>query len=1052
MPASINLTTGLYQGTQTLVVSGDAPLEVDLGQGASWQPYTDPIALNSKRPYFIKARSTTDSISTAVARVQVVDGFTTFRGQTYGWNVMPDGKKWTVEEIRHTDEGVSWDGTNPSNTDLGRFYNLAEAQGWTLPDGLRIPTATDGSALIEAVGAGSGAKLRDPDLTYWNTDPAILASTNEYGFNIRGAGVRINGTYYQKKLEWMAWVIPAVSPSGDQLAINNTAAELGVTFSNNTAGAYKSVRLVADLAPIAVLTPAGIYDSVPILEISGGDAPIEVDLGQGAGWQAYTGPFGLDSRQPYLVSARYRGIQATATPVRKIQKVDGFTTIFGVQYPWNHVTESLQMILTNLTAAPGGLGKWGGDGPADDGDGRYFNTPEIGTIKAALQDGWRVPIHDEWLAIFAQSGTGVNRVATEDGGTDTMGYGLRLAGSMDMFIGIRSLGKRYSARYLYHEDYGLQSSQIRFTLNETSHGTSNFGSDDQQWIPMRLVRTSNRSANASYEAEASIQAAGPVQVRVTAIGDRGAIGSSAIQTLTMGQPPVAPPVTDSLYEVTSDIPATGPVQLRVTAIGERGSVGSSPAQSLTLGAPPALPPTTDATYSFDAPLEATGDVEVRVTALGERGSVGSSTSDVFFLGDPTILPDGNYRTELENMPVGDYVARLSLSGPGMLEQIPFTFQVASNTPPTPTPTETPMSQLDSIVQVTIDRQTQAVSQTSFGIPAVMGQFLTSKTTVPFTRAREYGDLTEFLADGWTLSNPLADPPVVGDTVADAVAAIFKQNPNVPKVIVGRKDAGDTDWTAALSVIANENNDWYLFTICPFVPATPNAEYLNAAAWTSTQKKLMFTQIEDTNTLSAVATSDLGYQLKGLNYDRVASLYHTAAKAMEQAQAGWLGEGAPYEPGSSTWAYKTIAGSTPDKLSTGQKSAAWAKNVNTYTLVAGVNITEKGKVASGEYIDIIIGVDWIESRLQETVFSALVNLRKLPYDEGGIQAVQGLVKSGLDEAARKGILQADSIEITVSKYSQIPQADRINRHLPDIKFKALLQGAIHTAAISGVVSV
>lgn len=363
--------------------------------------------------------------------------------------------------------------------------------------------------------------------------------------------------------------------------------------------------------------------------------------------------------------------------------------------------------------------------------------------------------------------------------------------------------------------------------------------------------------------------------------------------------------------------------------------------------------------------------------------------------------------------------------------------------PEPTPTEeSTMSQLDNIVSVTIDRQTQSVSQQSFGIPGVIGQFLTSKTTTAFTRAREYADLAEMLADGWTTS----------DAVYKAAAAIFRQNPTVPKIIVGRKDAADTDWGAALTAVNNENGDWYRFVIIPNVPATPNDEYLDAAEWTETQKKRLFIQTLETDTLNAALSTDLAAQLKALGYDRTVVQYHLAANTDEDVHASWVGEGSPFDPGSSTWAYKTLKGVTADKLTTAQKAAAWGKNCNTYTTVGGVSITEKGVVASGEFIDILDGIDWIESRLQETVFGSLVNLRKIPYDDSGIQMIRGLVKSVLDEAGRKGILQGDTIEVTAPKYKDIPSADRMARHLPDIKFTALLQGAIHTVAISGVVSV
>lgn len=353
-----------------------------------------------------------------------------------------------------------------------------------------------------------------------------------------------------------------------------------------------------------------------------------------------------------------------------------------------------------------------------------------------------------------------------------------------------------------------------------------------------------------------------------------------------------------------------------------------------------------------------------------------------------------------------------------------------------------MSQLDSIVQINISVQNTSVTRQSFGIPGIMAEFAVDKTTVDFTRAREYASTTEMVADGW----------VDADAVLKAAAAIFRQNPNVPKIIVGRKDTADASWGAALTAIAEENDTWYRFIILPVTTATPNTEYLAAAAWAETQKKRLFIQTLESGTLSGASTTDLAYLIEALGYDRTVVLYHLEAKVDEYANASWVGEGSPFDPGSSSWRYKTLAGVTADALTSAQKSAAHAKSCNTYVTLGGVNITEKGVAASGEYIDVLDGIDWIESRMQETVYSTLVNLRKIPYDDGGIQMIRGLVKSVLDEAGRKGILQSDSIDVTAPKYKDIPQADKMARHLPDITGTALLQGAIDTVGISITVSV
>ena len=347
--------------------------------------------------------------------------------------------------------------------------------------------------------------------------------------------------------------------------------------------------------------------------------------------------------------------------------------------------------------------------------------------------------------------------------------------------------------------------------------------------------------------------------------------------------------------------------------------------------------------------------------------------------------------------------------------------------------------LKDIVEVNITRQTTSVAVAAFNVPLILSQFATNKTTTAFTRARVYGSVAEMASDGWTSS----------DAVYKIANAIFSQNPSVNKIVVGRKDSNDATIDAALNAIANENNDWYGIVVDQALVSS----FADVASWVETAKKFAIFWITDVNAYDPSKSTDLASVLKLANRNRSAVDWHaTPAGGADYPDAAWMGEGFPYEPGTSTWAYKTLNGVTPDTLLASQETALKNKNCNYYTTVGGVSITQEGKVASGEYIDIIIGTDWIEARLREAVYSALVNNRKIPYDDTGIAMIEGLVKGVLNEAASKGILQADSIAVTVPKYADIPQADKLARKLPDVKFSALYQGASHSVTINGTISV
>ena len=113
-----------------------------------------------------------------------------------------------------------------------------------------------------------------------------------------------------------------------------------------------------------------------------------------------------------------------------------------------------------------------------------------------------------------------------------------------------------------------------------------------------------------------------------------------------------------------------------------------------------------------------------------------------------------------------------------------------------------MSDINQIVQVNITRQSASASLPGFGVPAIIAQFLTSKTSTAFTRARYYFSTAEMLLDGWSVT----------DSVYLAAVAIFSQPVKVPKLMVGRLDSGDASIAAGLDAIRAEQDDWYAFGI------------------------------------------------------------------------------------------------------------------------------------------------------------------------------------------------------------------------------------------------
>jgi hypothetical protein len=121
-----------------------------------------------------------------------------------------------------------------------------------------------------------------------------------------------------------------------------------------------------------------------------------------------------------------------------------------------------------------------------------------------------------------------------------------------------------------------------------------------------------------------------------------------------------------------------------------------------------------------------------------------------------------------------------------------------------------------------------------------------------------------------------------------------------------------------------------------------------------------------------------------------------------------------------------------------------KNVLIYPLVADVPTTMEGKTGGGEFIDVIHGCDWLKARIQNLVFTALVQTDKVPFTDAGIQQVVSPLRNAMDEGVRFLILA--SYDVAAPEAADVSITDKGVRHLPDVSAEAPLAGAIHSTTI------
>ena len=253
----------------------------------------------------------------------------------------------------------------------------------------------------------------------------------------------------------------------------------------------------------------------------------------------------------------------------------------------------------------------------------------------------------------------------------------------------------------------------------------------------------------------------------------------------------------------------------------------------------------------------------------------------------------------------------------------------------------------------------------------------------------------------------------------------------------------------LDAIKLADPDWYGLLL----DSNGKAEVVAAAAWVEANGKLLVAQTGDSDVLDGAATTDVLSTLKNGAYARSAGLLHLSIAAQWIA-AGLMAQRFTAQAGSDTWAYKTVAGvSTHRTLTSTERTAAIAKNATIYETNAGVNVTVGGKVAAGEWVDVIRGLDWLRARLRERVFSVLLGSPKVPFTQSGIDTVGEAVRGVLDVASSPTVqLLADGTQsVLVPTVASVSTTDKQNRRLPNVQWSARLAGAIHLVEVGGTVT-
>lgn len=225
----------------------------------------------------------------------------------------------------------------------------------------------------------------------------------------------------------------------------------------------------------------------------------------------------------------------------------------------------------------------------------------------------------------------------------------------------------------------------------------------------------------------------------------------------------------------------------------------------------------------------------------------------------------------------------------------------------------------------------------------------------------------------------------------------------------------------------------------------------AAGWVETVRRILVLQTADALAWDASSVADIAFSLKATGYTRTSVWgYPHLGLATGQLAAALLGRCLPLDPGSITFAHKELAGVTVVSLTETQQAAIEGKNANHYTEIGDGGNTFPGKVAEGEWIDVIRDIDRSFDRMQTAVLSVLRSSNKIPFTDDGIDTVGNALRGALRADVTDGIYS--TFAVTTPAASAVSSADKAARSLTGVTFSATLAGAIHLTTITGTVSV
>lgn len=269
--------------------------------------------------------------------------------------------------------------------------------------------------------------------------------------------------------------------------------------------------------------------------------------------------------------------------------------------------------------------------------------------------------------------------------------------------------------------------------------------------------------------------------------------------------------------------------------------------------------------------------------------------------------------------------------------------------------------------------------------------------------------------------------------------------------------------AAAALFDNQfGQQWYGLT----VPQATDADHLALAAFIESTNNKHFYGVttQEAGVLTSQSTTDIAAQLQTLGYNKTCTQFSSnSAYAVNSLLGRQLT--VDYDGNNTviTLQFKQEPGVAPETLNATQMNALEGKNCNVFVAYNnGTAIIEPAKVASGEYIDTIVGMDAFCIDVQTALFNRLyTSPTKIPQTDAGMHILatdiekvcqqyvdNGLFAPGVWDSAGFGTLnQGDFLPkgyyVFQPPVASQSQADRAARKSVPFQIAVKLAGAVHS---------